>query len=1155
MEKRVWKCFAVYVLVLSMVFTWVITPNMAMGNVNQPGSLSTVYVTSSVSFPESGDGSTKERPLKDIKKAFSLVKDGGTIVILESYTDQAGLTTPEGKQLTIRGEDQSVSLYLRYGITLGSDLTFDNIKLYTTSIDAGARCFYVNGYSLIMTDSVQCLTSGNVNYIPCIYAGSPDGSKISGRRAKIDVGGGEFAGIYGYGKDGAEVEDGTEITLHSNAKSKQLYTASVLNLNSNQNMVDPIKNIDQLNIAATVHTYDLQNVKNLSLSSTLKLNTEHDIFLNGNMDLNGSAELDLNADLHVKGRISGHGTVTASLGRQIFSDVLDSKGTLAMSNSRTPWEICTKNTSTSKVWYVAQKISESIYYIDGQKGNDSHSGQSEDQAFKTLSKALKAASSGTEKTVFKIVGDTQVNEPLNLSLPGHSIDISGDESTPAKLIFAQPLTIEGSIQIRDLRLDFSACSGQDGVIIKGASVMFENNLTMEGIPPEISFESVPGSQNTQQLEIFSGTYGSIKDDNKGAVLLLHNGEIQGEVYGWNSVDAAPDLLEKEEVIVRGGIEGADFLTIMSGCDSFIVNGDIQVSDMETNGGEANLIMASGKKITAESFSTQISLTIIPENGIIAEGVYLTADTLTDDTVTRIALTDTDGYLMTVEKDGSKYTGILSKPPQLDTPANVRWDEQEIGKLQWDKVPNADSYRIEIFKEGESFATIKNIEAETYDCSKDFRGKGTYLAEVRAVDSSNQYADSQKASVESLYYLEKPKSVILGGSDRQMVVGDKIQIISRVLPDEADNRLIWMSSNESVVKVDDKGYVTALSEGTADITATAVNGGAFAALKVTVSKKVQKVQYIRLNPTKKELYPGDSFVLQADVQPQNADDRSVAWRSSNTKAVSVSSSGRVTALAEGTATVTAAAKDESRVEAKCTIIVKKRTYTIEYVMNGGRNNNGNPSGFTNVPIRLKAPQRNGYLFTGWYTDSQFRNRIETLTQKKNYRLYAGWQKISLKAPKVTSLKKTVGTSLSVSYSRVQGAAGYEISVSAGSGFRPSDTKKWNTQAVQKTAGGLKKNTQYYTRIRAYRLDSAGKRVYSPFSAKTKGYSIKYKLNKGKNSSANLVSYYNVSVRLKNPVRKGYRFKGWYTSKKYKKRIKSIARGKRSNYTLYAKWKKK
>lgn len=145
-------------------------------------------------------------------------------------------------------------------------------------------------------------------------------------------------------------------------------------------------------------------------------------------------------------------------------------------------------------------------------------------------------------------------------------------------------------------------------------------------------------------------------------------------------------------------------------------------------------------------------------------------------------------------------------------------------------------------------------------------------------------------------------------------------------------------------------------------------------------------------------------------------------------------------------------------------------------------------------------------------------------------------------------------MTVDYSKVPGAAGYEISVSPNTGFSKSSTKRWETAAGGKTLTGLKKNTVYYVRIRAYRWDSAGRKVYGTYSSKTKGYTVKYRLNKGKNNNANMISYYNIKVPLKNPSRKGYRFKGWYTSKKYKKRIKTIPKGKRANYTLYAKWKR-
>lgn len=72
-----------------------------------------------------------------------------------------------------------------------------------------------------------------------------------------------------------------------------------------------------------------------------------------------------------------------------------------------------------------------------------------------------------------------------------------------------------------------------------------------------------------------------------------------------------------------------------------------------------------------------------------------------------------------------------------------------------------------------------------------------------------------------------------------------------------------------------------------------------------------------------------------------------------------------------------------------------------------------------------------------------------------------------------------------------------------------------------------------------------------------YKITYKLNGGKNAKKNPTSYtYKTStIKLKNPTRKGYVFKGWYLDKKYKKRVTAINKGSSGNKTLYAKWKKK
>ena len=72
-----------------------------------------------------------------------------------------------------------------------------------------------------------------------------------------------------------------------------------------------------------------------------------------------------------------------------------------------------------------------------------------------------------------------------------------------------------------------------------------------------------------------------------------------------------------------------------------------------------------------------------------------------------------------------------------------------------------------------------------------------------------------------------------------------------------------------------------------------------------------------------------------------------------------------------------------------------------------------------------------------------------------------------------------------------------------------------------------------------------------------YSIKYNLKGGKNNKKNPSYYYSTSktIKLKNPTKKGYKFKGWYADKKYKNKVTSIKKGSFGKKTLYAKWKKK
>lgn len=102
----------------------------------------------------------------------------------------------------------------------------------------------------------------------------------------------------------------------------------------------------------------------------------------------------------------------------------------------------------------------------------------------------------------------------------------------------------------------------------------------------------------------------------------------------------------------------------------------------------------------------------------------------------------------------------------------------------------------------------------------------------------------------------------------------------------------------------------------------------------------KVAGITLDKSSLSLTEGDTYTLSATVSPSNATDKSVTWKSSNTSVATVSTSGKVSAVNAGTATITATANDGSGIKATCSVTVK----SSEYEHNGhGYVDLGLPSG--------------------------------------------------------------------------------------------------------------------------------------------------------------------------------------------------------------------
>ena len=141
---------------------------------------------------------------------------------------------------------------------------------------------------------------------------------------------------------------------------------------------------------------------------------------------------------------------------------------------------------------------------------------------------------------------------------------------------------------------------------------------------------------------------------------------------------------------------------------------------------------------------------------------------------------------------------------------------------------------------------------------------------------------------------------------------------------------WSSDNPAVVSVEQSGFITALSAGSANVTATLTfaeeQQTVTLTCEVTVLQTVVNVTGISLNAMEQTLDVGGVTVLTATVLPDDATNKAVSWSSSD-PAVAIVSSGVVTAVGAGTAIITAVTEDGAKT-AECVITVNQPVDVFE-----------------------------------------------------------------------------------------------------------------------------------------------------------------------------------------------------------------------------------
>lgn len=282
----------------------------------------------------------------------------------------------------------------------------------------------------------------------------------------------------------------------------------------------------------------------------------------------------------------------------------------------------------------------------------------------------------------------------------------------------------------------------------------------------------------------------------------------------------------------------------------------------------------------------------------------------------IAEVDEDGYV-TAKKSGKAkiYVQTLTSKKSAFCQVTV------IGQVKVTGVAlDLKSLKLKVGEEDQLVATVKPSDATNQEVIWSSSNKG--LVEVD--EEGNLYAkksgkakitattvDGKKTAVCELLISEgvKVTGIALDKKSLSLKSGDELQLIATVKPSNASNSdVVWSTSNKGIVDVDDDGNITAISAGSAKITATTKDGNKTATCTVSVLQSKSKIASVTLNKKTATLEIGDSLTLVKTISPSTALNKEVSWSSEDPDIAEVDEDGNVMAIAEGTTDITVTTDD-------------------------------------------------------------------------------------------------------------------------------------------------------------------------------------------------------------------------------------------------------
>ncbi len=412
-----------------------------------------------------------------------------------------------------------------------------------------------------------------------------------------------------------------------------------------------------------------------------------------------------------------------------------------------------------------------------------------------------------------------------------------------------------------------------------------------------------------------------------------------------------------------------------------------------------------------------------------------------------------------------------------------------------------------------------VDAPAVDVTFKINGKTTTIDLYTSGDGISDWAPDDGNANEMLVQteVEIPKvavsGITLNNSTLSLTTGQNFTLQAMLSPSNATNKEVtWESSDAGVAAVSKDGVVTAKKAGKATIVAKAADeSGKYASCVVTVTEVKKEVTGVTLNKSSLNLGIGGSEVLSATVLPADATNKQVTWLSSTPSVATVSQSGVVTGVKEGTTQISVITADGSKT-AICSVTVSGQAQTEPGTQTGGiidpATGKTAAATFSGMEIELdytstayngsdKEPgvsiqDASGNDLTedvdytlDYYNNLTVGKATVIVSGKGKYAGVIAGVRFTIKPKTVTvkSVKKASSRKLNVVWaSHKTQTTGFQVRYATTKKFK-SGTYKTVTltskSATSKALTKLKAGKTYYVKVRAYKTVD-GKKIYSSWS---------------------------------------------------------------------------